>query len=77
MNADLQSINYKPSKFLRFWRKVIWTFKIYLKPRHIATVAPVIGLLSFDSRVRKTGGNLYVFRGFEYTMMLEAIEFLR
>ncbi|MBL7002469.1 MAG: FkbM family methyltransferase [Gammaproteobacteria bacterium] len=77
MNADLQSINYKPSKFLRFWRKVIWTFKIYLKPRHIATVDTVNGLLSFDSKDKKTGRNLYVYRSFEYDMMLEAIEFLR
>lgn len=67
----------KPNKLQRFTRKVAWMFGIYLKPRHIATVDTMNGLLSFDSKDRFLGRELYVYRQFEYPEMLDTVETLK
>ena len=67
----------KPSKLIRFVRKVKWLFGIYLLPQHIATVDTLNGLLSFNSKDRTLGRQLYVFREFEYHEMIDDIKLLR
>ncbi|MCK5817901.1 MAG: FkbM family methyltransferase [Psychromonas sp.] len=76
MTTNLNSINYHPGKFLRLWRKINWYFKVFFRPRHIATITTANGVLSFDSKDKKTGRIIYVYRHFEYDMMQKAVEFL-
>ena len=57
--------------------EVAWMYGIYLKPRHIATVDTMNGLLSFDSKDRFLGREPYVYRQFEYPEMLDTVETLK
>ncbi len=67
----------KPNKVQRFSRRMAWMFGVYLKPRHVATVETLNGVLSFDSKDRWLGRQLCVYREFEYPEMIETIDTLR
>ena len=73
----LERIDTKPNKLKRFLRKASWFFKVYLKPRHDATVLTRNGLLAFDSKDKTTGRILHVYRNHEFSDMMEIVAFLR
>lgn len=77
MESALPPVNYRPNKLLRFWRKLLWLFTVYLRPRHEAVVHTANGILSYDSKDKKTGRNLYIQRQFEYDFMHETVRFLK
>lgn len=77
MDSTLNPVNYNPNKFLRLWRKLLWLLTVYLRPRHEAVVTTANGILTYDSKDKKTGRSLYVQRQFEYDFMHETVKFLK
>ncbi len=69
--------NARPNRLIRFIRKVRWFFTVYLRPAHDATVNTLNGLMTFDSKDRTIGRELFVRRHFEYDMMQAFMERLR
>lgn len=75
--SDVRNVNFHPNKLLRFVRKLQWYFLVYLPARHDVTIITRNGVLTFNSRDRTTGRNLYVYRNHEFDYMLLFVEMLR
>jgi FkbM family methyltransferase len=73
----MNKINSNPGKFTRFLRKLYWLFFVYLTPRHDHTIETENGLLSFDSKDRKLGRFLHIYREFEYQDIHKTVHWLR
>ncbi len=75
--SDLEQLDFHPGKLKRFIRKAQWLFNVYLPKRHDATVLTRNGLLTFDSKDKKTGRILHVYRNHEFDDMLAIVQHLR
>lgn len=64
--SETLAVDFHPSRWKRFIRKLIWFFSIYLPPRRVVAVVTRNGLLSFDSRDKTTGRLLWVYRQHEF-----------
>ena len=64
--AKVKTVNYHPGKLLRFVRKFIWFFTVYILPKHDATVLTRNGILTFNSKDKTTGRILHVYRHHEF-----------
>ncbi len=71
------NINYHPGKLTRFLRKLAWYFTVYLPPERMVTVQTRNGLLTFNSKDKTTGRNLYVYRDHEFDDMMDYVSLLR
>jgi FkbM family methyltransferase len=77
LRSDLEQIDFHPGKLKRFLRKAYWLLRVYLPKRHDATVLTRNGLLTFDSKDKKTGRILHVYRNHEFDDMLAIVQHLR
>lgn len=75
--SDLEKINFHPGKLRRFLRKARWLLSVYLPGQHDATVLTRNGLLTFDSKDKKTGRILHVYRNHEFDEMMAIANYLR
>lgn len=70
-------INYHPGKLLRFVRKLVWFLTVYLPPQRAVTISTRNGVLTFNSKDKTTGRNLFVHRNHEFDEMMGCVEQLK
>jgi len=70
-------INYHPGKLTRFLRKLAWFFTVYLPPERNVTIPTRNGILTFNSKDKTTGRNLYIRREHEFDEMTGYVSLLR
>lgn len=73
----IKTINTRPGKFTRFLRRLAWFFLVYLPPARDVQVLTRNGLLSFNSKDKTTGRNLYIHRNHEFDEMMQYVALLR
>lgn len=73
---SIKNVNFHPGKLLRFARKFIWFFSVYILPKHDATVLTRNGILTFNSKDKTTGRILHVYRNHEFDEICRYIDML-
>jgi FkbM family methyltransferase len=71
------AVNYHPGKLTRFYRKLVWYFTVYLLPEREVTISTRNGLLTFNSKDKTTGRNLYIYRNHEFDDMMDCVAILK
>ena len=70
-------INYHPGRLTRFLRKISWFFTVYSPPQREVTIATRNGILTFNSKDKTTGRNLYIHRQHEFDDMMAIMSLLQ
>ncbi len=73
----ISTVNYHPNRLTRFLRKLAWYFTVYLPTERKVTIPTRNGLLTFNSKDKTTGRNLYIRREHEFDDMMDFVSLLR